>query len=344
MKSKYALMSVLVIFFLSVISSPIGLAQNDGSEYRVVVSESIETPDRTFTVDGDQYHVSEIAERKPGESLSVDSFTPGDENYGVYLYNSDRKIADTKAATGDDSVTFETDELSPGTYIVAIYADGTIETVHPVVISGYAVSIDAPADATQESTVDLSAQVTAEGSSGTPHEVAVVLASAETHERVSLSRTSDGTYTASVSLEDFATGEYSVYAVATSDEEVYGEPELLGISDAATLTIGTHETTGTATTNSDSTGEQVTTEQSTTGETESDETTVATATESRTVTTDQSTATSSSTTERRSTRSTTGNVITPADTTTESPGQSGFGPVVAVVTLVAAVLLRSRRD
>lgn len=287
------------------------------SAYGLSISPSIDAPERTVTLDGQEYQVSAIAQRTPGDELAVAVSAPEGTEYDVDLYDADRQVVDYESGVGDDRVAFDTAELEPGSYVVGLYVDGVYEAIHPVVVAGYSVSTDHPSEVTAGSAFEVSVEVAPGERSTPPAGVTVVLWNDGTTERVSASQASDTEYVATVPGDALSAGEYRVYAAAQGEEEVNGEPELLAASAGGTVTVETAsapEPTPTAAPTA------------TPSPTENGETSP-TATETPTATEDAS-------------------VVTPNPATespTSTPGQPlSVAPAVAALALVALWLWRAR--
>ena len=309
------------------------------------VSGSIDTPERTVTVEGDSYTVSSVSRVSQGDDLSVTVDAPSGERYSVYLYDSERNIADTKSQTGSGTETLST-SLEPGSYVVATYNEGTIEDVQPVVITGYDVTIDVPSTATADETVTATVQVTRTAADTTPEEVLLTVWMDGSTREVAATQTDGGAYEASIS--GLSSGEYDVYATAHGPEEINDRQELMGISDPSTLTVST--TTATPTESSGGGGDDggdgdggggddsdtPTATASPTATPSPTEAVTTTATTAPTAT--QSPTTADSPTSTATPTTTTDDVITPGESTTTTtvpdPGPSIVGVLLGLLCLL----------
>ena len=231
---------VLTLLFLFVVAVALGGATGS---YELSASGSVDVPDRTLTHEGTSYDVGSIAERSQGETLAISVSVPDGTSFHVDLYDADRTLVDDRSGSGSQQVTFDTENLAPGTYLLALYADGEYRAIHPLVVTGYDLSVahdeEAPVDGTLAVTVD----VTATTASGSPAAVEVIIWRGSTTEQATATETDAGEYVAELSLDGLAAGDYTVYAVAQGSDVVYGgQQELLGISGSNELTISEEAT------------------------------------------------------------------------------------------------------
>lgn len=210
-----------------------GIAAGD-SHYDLTVAGSVDTPDRVVSLEGNDYTVSAIGVVSPGEAIDVSVDAPADASYDLYLYNDDRRVSDRIDEAGS-SETFDGD-YPAGSYMVAVYVDGSVETVHPVVVSSYDVTVDAPESAQPGEEVTFTVNV--ENIDGTPENldaVQVVVSNDGDDETLTATQNGDGEYTATTTLSE--TGEYLVYANVRGSETSQGQKELLGASASATVNV-----------------------------------------------------------------------------------------------------------
>jgi hypothetical protein len=279
------------------------------TEYDVDVNGSIDTADRDVTVDGDTFTVTAVGTVSHGEAITATVDAPAESNYDLYLYNSDRRVADAVDMDGSGSAEFETGYLSPGSYVVAVYtSEGSIAAVQPVVVSGYDVSVDAPTRVTAGTAATIGVTLTETTDAPNPDRVeVVVLRDGSVVTRVDATADGDG-YTASLP-SDLAAGEYRYYVGVRGPNEVDGRHELVALDDGERLRVeAADDTTG-----SDGGGGG--------GDASADETTVTTTetsspeTTSPETTTEQTpTVTPGTTTATAATETTTDGVITPNGT------------------------------
>lgn len=325
------------------------------SGYELTVDDSEEVPERTVTIEGEEYRIDAIGQVTPGEDLRVTVDAPDEEStYRLRLYDSDMNQLQTRKRTGDETVTFVTDcqDCDPGTYMVGLYEDGELLVVHPAVIAGYDVTLEMPDSAEEGETVEATITVEEGALSGQPHTVELALGNGGGEERrMEATHESGTTYTTSVDLEGLDPGSYHVYAGALSDETVADSDkrEALAISSSHTLEVTTTDDSDDG--DGDSGGDGTDDEQySSGGETSETSTPTQTVTPTETpdgengTATDTSTPTTMADVTETPTATAAENVITP-NGNTETPTQSdGPGPSLPlVVAICAAVGLWLRR-
>lgn len=203
----------------------------------VVVDDHVETTPRDVNFLGKTYTVSSVGRVSAGDPLSVRVVGP--ENVtSVHLTERNGSIIDEVGASANESVTFQTGTLTPGQYVVATHDDsGTFLTAYPVVVTGYETSLSTSTPDSQTGnattfTVDLSRTTDEAPPVGN---VTVVVRGEETVTRLNATKTDDGTYTATGTLPP---GEYEAYAtVRTAGTDGDGAGELVGLSNASTVTV-----------------------------------------------------------------------------------------------------------
>lgn len=335
--------------------------------YSMSVDDTTDVPDRSIELEGNEYQITEIVQRAPGESVTVTTTAPSsDSEYRVRLRNSGLDLVATRAMTGDDSATFPTDcgSCTPGTYVLELAVGGDRKLIKPLVIAGYNVQLDVADSAEQGETITATVTVEETELDSQPAAVEVALGNGNGEERrVTATRDSGNTYTTDISLEGLEAGTYHVFAGAMSDEYVgdSDEREALAISQSQTLEI-TQSSDGSTDESSGSTddGSSGSTGGTGSGGSETTATVTATPTENSTATstptptsstpTETQTATPTVTETATATDSPTptdSGVITPNEST-ETPSQSdGAAPtipfVVAVLSVVGIVLRRRGR-
>ena len=327
-------------------------------DYGLTISESIETPSREITIEGETHTVSAVARTAPGTQLPVTVRAPTDASYQVLLYDGDRHIADSKNANGDATVEFDLTDYAPGSYLVALYKDGQYQDVYPVVVRGYTVTVDAPSRAETTSVIEVTATLENTANTESPHAVEVVLATSDQTVRTTATEQSEQTYHAAVSLDEVPTGEARLYAVVRGSDSAFidGQNELLGMSDATAVSIyqrstpTTTQTTAQApthsptTTSAPSANTETPTETPTTTSTTALTTTTASSIQNETQTSNETEPTT------EPTRTTASNVITPAQSppTTSTPdtesGTPGFAFLTSVFSLIGSLALLARRQ
>lgn len=238
---------LLVVCFVLVGASGSAVVLAD-EDLELTILSSTDVPEETVEIRGGTYHVDAVAVVEVDESLTAELQSIPDETVRVRfdIVNSDGQEVDHQVVSNPDEteqVTFTLDDADgPGTYSMNAYVDDTLERIHPIVVSGYDISVENPSpeeevEATVDETIDINATVTPTESSGQPEDVEFVVWNDETAERFSPSIEDGSEYTASIDLSDFATDEYNVYVTALSDEEFRGEQEILGLGEGGVLNV-----------------------------------------------------------------------------------------------------------
>lgn len=366
---------IAALVVLCIVASGLAIAAGG---YSLSSPDATSTPERSFTVQDREFTVDSSVTADPGDQISIDVSAP-DESYRVYVYNADRETVAQSRHEGDATVSFDLSNYAPGSYVIAANsnAEGETMAVLPLLVRGYDVSATAPDDVTADESFEVSIDVTQTGASEAPATVSAVFVD-ETSEHTVEAAGSGGSYTATVDASDLSTGEYTVYATAQGNEQVFeGEEELLGLEAAGTVTVldateteSETETTPTET-ETDSTPDDGGTGGAGSGggsggsgggapatgddptETQPDTQTATTPTDDQPTTTGsaatESTATDGSQTETAAEESGEG-AITPATNTNEGETSGsdgdGFGVVhtiVGAIGLLAVVVLTARR-
>jgi len=337
-------------------------------EYDISIDSSIDTPDRTVTLDGQSYEVTAVKQADPSDSISVTADAPEENFVEVYIYNSDRQIVDSKEIEAGSSrpatVSFDLSGYSSGSYVVALSYDGEIRAVHPLIVRAYDVSITAPNEAPANEQITLSSNIS-QIRPGTKSGVEFVIVSDADTLRINASET-DGIYEATTDFSSLSPDNYSVYAAVRGSEEIAGNDVRLGLSQPQSLSITEESTDDTSGSNpgggggGGSTGDTVSTDTTTatpTATPDNQETATSTVITSTPVP-ETSTATQQ-TTDSQIEESTTApstatesNAITPRSTesasnpTTDRSGP-GFTLIASIVALISAgmvFLIRRQQD
>ena len=232
-----ALGVVAVSLLLTAVTSPVVA----DTEYEISVEGSVDTPTRTVELEGATYNVSAIGKAESGESIDVTVQAPDpDQDYDVYLYNSDRQIVEGESGEGNDTVTFDLTDLDAGTYVFAVQERGANQVIHPFIIKGFDTTIDAPTSATVGDDVTVEVTTDQLSDNATNDRVEVVIAG-----DAQLTRTTatgnDDTYTATIDTGGLDPGSYRVYANVRGEEVVFDERVIFGVSDAQTLDLAEAE-------------------------------------------------------------------------------------------------------
>lgn len=233
-RSRLALVVALVL-----LCSTLSFGVAAQSQYSLTVDGGIDTPDKTVTIEGQSFDVSETVRVEPGEEIAVETSGPTDEQYRVNLLNKKNQIAaSNNTLSGAESFSFETEGLNPGSYVVAVYgADGNYKTIQPVVISGYDVSADVDNTVEEDSESTITVEVDPKQNAPELESVKVMISNddEDDFQTLTASESSDGTYTATTTFE--TSGEFDVFATVRGTDTFNGEQEILGISDVQSVIV-----------------------------------------------------------------------------------------------------------
>ncbi|EJN60535.1 hypothetical protein [Halogranum rubrum] len=218
--------SVLVLIALTLSALTVGtVVANDGS---LVVGDGVDIPPQTVTFDGTEYPVSTLVQVTRGEPLTARATGPENVS-GVDLYDVDGSLVYDRPASLNESVRFSTTYLTPGEYLIATHdGSGRYQTVQPVAVTGYDVSLSTSPMETNEGQRQFTVNVTETAQTSPIDRVEVVVFRGDETARVPTSKSAEGTYTGTTNLEP---GEYQLYARATVDGQ------LVGLSNGTTMRI-----------------------------------------------------------------------------------------------------------
>ncbi|SFL04001.1 hypothetical protein SAMN04487950_2111 [Halogranum rubrum] len=222
---------VFVVLTLTTLTLGVAVAHNG----TVLVGDSVETENRTVTHNGTAYTVSAVGRVNSGDPLTVRATSPSNVNY-VHLYDSNGSIIFDRHTEVNESVTLETTGIAPGEYLVTTHdPNGTFHAVQPVVVTGYDTSLITSSMETNEDQRQFTVNVTETAQTPPIERVEVVVRSdANETTRVPTSVSTEGTYTGTADLEP---GEYQAYAEVTAGGEV------VGLSNATTVTVAAQNET-----------------------------------------------------------------------------------------------------
>lgn len=214
--------------------------------YGLASPSEVGVSDRGIVVGYEHFGFDGVARLERGEELVVRATAPRSAIYGVDLYDSDRSpVALSDRLRGNDSTSFETDSLTPGSYAAVLVDEQEVKAVLPVVVEGYAVSAEVPE--TVGTGTELTVTAALERDPASPEATRVELVVTERESGYILTRREmarDGTaYAATVRLAE--PGEYDLYVNVRGGKSVRGREAVLGFSDPHTVSVtGTPSTTG----------------------------------------------------------------------------------------------------
>jgi hypothetical protein len=233
--------ALLLVLSLSLVCAPVALA----ATYDVTTDRAVDVPDRTIQQGGDTFEITAISRADPGETVSVTVTAPRGEDVRLYLYNDREAIVAAREGTGTARFEVPLDGYDAGTYAFVLQHDGVREAVHPLVVRGYDVGVDAPGSVTRGESLRVTAS--AERLRGPDlASVEVVVANDDASVRATANATGSG-YAATVDTADLPAGSYEVYANVRGPDRAFGERELLGLTAGESLTVAAADETPTET-------------------------------------------------------------------------------------------------
>ena len=158
-RSRLLLLGLLLALLATVAVVPLAAA----SSYDVSVPGAIDVPDRTIEVEAEQqgltftfeFDITSTARVAPGGEVNVETVGPEGDSYYAELYSSDSDRLSSTELSGENSTTFSTMILDPGTYLVALRIDDTEihDNAVPVVVAAYDADVTLPEEATPGETI-----------------------------------------------------------------------------------------------------------------------------------------------------------------------------------------------
>lgn len=210
------------------------------TEYGITADPSMDTPSETTTYEGNEYTVSSVTPITADESISVQTSVPEGAGYYINFRGPENQIISSERKTGDVSHTIDYYGAGEaGTYAITIQDDGTTQTVQPVVIQGYDISVSTPESVEQGEAVTIEASVSERSidKHSAFDRVEFIIGNENVEIQEQMSQADDGTYTATVSTDDLETQSYNVYAAVRGDKEVRKRDEILGVSEATSFEV-----------------------------------------------------------------------------------------------------------
>lgn len=263
MRPRTRKQQLALVVLCALIGSAFSLGIATGAQYSLSVDGGIDTPDKTITVEGQSFPVSETVRIEPGEDINVQTQGPTDEFYRVNLLNKQNQVENYEnTLKGSESFSFSTDGVPPGSYVVALYGtDGNYKEIQPVVISGYDVDVSVSESVATGAETSLSVDVTPKQNAPQLDTVELVVANDDSTRTVSVTDSSDGTYTGTTTFD--SAGEYRVFATARGTDTYDGSKEIIGLSEVQSVSVNSDGQQSTPA-NSDDESEPTTTPQTTT--------------------------------------------------------------------------------
>ncbi|GAB3411460.1 hypothetical protein GCM10027435_03070 [Haloparvum alkalitolerans] len=236
MNSRWFLgLSLLVIIAVGV--GVAGASVTASDEFSLAMDSSIDVQPQTVTIEGSTYSFASIGTTSADSTFDVSATGPDGTSFRIHLRDSEKQIATTGSRMEGSGVeTFDASELTPGTYMILISADGSYEAALPLVVDGYDTSLSAPTTVEPGETVAIQVTTTQTDESAEPITQAGLVTTHEGEERnISMTHVGDGTYEATVTFEE--EGTHSIYAGVRGESEINGEKQFVGLSDRSTVKV-----------------------------------------------------------------------------------------------------------
>ncbi|MDQ2052807.1 hypothetical protein RBH26_20410 [Natronolimnohabitans sp. A-GB9] len=209
-----------------------------GEDADMEVTDTIETPSETITIEGSEYEVDEIAVIEQGGTIEVQ--VTSSEDYYLQLYDTDAKSEVREFMSDEVSVVVlgdDDDDLEPGTYMLSLEPDLDRVAVTPVVVQGYDIELEYPSSAETGSEVELEATVEPTTGLEQPDSVEVGIWDGSDTTNATLTHNGGTDYSTTHSLDELDTGSYDVYATVLADETVEGYPVTLAVEEGDELQV-----------------------------------------------------------------------------------------------------------
>ncbi|MCZ7400005.1 MAG: hypothetical protein O8C62_10095 [Candidatus Methanoperedens sp.] len=204
----------------------------------ISLDSTIDTPDRTVAYQGKNYDIQDIGSYHMGEKVNISINVTDISGFQLSLLDKNKNFmwnhmvyyteGNAQVDMPDNVVTV------PGTYAFAVFYQGDIMAVKPVVFSQYKLSV--MPDATTVAPGDtLHVKVRVAPDTGIP--MKVIIARNSSSLESSANRTQEGLYEADIKLPSSTNGRFSLYAALASGNMIMGSPELIGVSSGGTINV-----------------------------------------------------------------------------------------------------------
>lgn len=145
----FLLLCVGLVSGIALDSQPsVGIQEPSTSDYKITVEGSVDVPERAASFGNASYNVSSVGRQTIGDPINVSIAGPENDSYAAVLVDPNGTSPDVEKhltlARGDSQLSFNTSELSPGTYFVAVKNRSGIRALQPVVVTGSEVSLFGP--------------------------------------------------------------------------------------------------------------------------------------------------------------------------------------------------------
>lgn len=214
-------------------------AASQTSGFGLTVEDSLDLPDRTVTLEGQQFSVPAVAQADPGEELQVEATAPPNASVEVNLITAEKDVLASQRVTGPAALTFQTSSLDPGTYLLVLMHNGTPQAIHPVIVRGYTLRIESPTWARINTSINVTVEVTRTATPANLSRVELVFTGEGDTFRGTVPRIDQDTFRVRLPFPDhLSPGNYSLFAIAESERTLaFGRPVVLGVSGRQPLEL-----------------------------------------------------------------------------------------------------------
>ncbi len=204
----------------------------------ISLDNTIDMPDRTVTYQGKTYDIRDVGAYSLGETVNITVNATDIKSFQLSLLDKNKNFLWNNMVYYTEG----TAEMvmpggvvtAPGTYAFAVFYQGDILAVKPVVFSKYNLSV-MPSSTIVPPGETLHVKVRVSPDTSLP--VRVVLAKNSSSLESSANRTQNDIYETDIKIPESANGSFSLYAAIVSDNIILGYPELMGISGGGTIKV-----------------------------------------------------------------------------------------------------------
>jgi hypothetical protein len=227
----------IVVILMIIVASNL---QSAAAGTTISLDNSVDIPDRTVTYQGKTYEVQDMGVYFIGDNASINITinTTDIKSFQLSLLDKNKNFLWNHMVYytgGKTEVSMPADVITtPGTYAFAVFYQGDIMAVKPVVFSRYKMYVipDRTAVAPGD-TLHVKVRVMPD----TSLPVKVVLARNSSSIESAVNRTREGEYEAGINIPVSAYGRFSLYAAISSENMILGYPELISVAGGGTINV-----------------------------------------------------------------------------------------------------------
>jgi hypothetical protein len=234
-RSQYIISILTIVSTLVYLISP-QLAAASGTT--ISIEHSVDTADRTIIYDNQAYEFHENGFYPVGEAVNVTITTTEVKSYQISLIDKEQNFLWNQIVyftEGKEEVTMPAGIVTtPDTYAFAVFYQGDILAIEPVVFSNYTLSMTLNTTTVAPGGT-LNVDVTAFPDTSLP--IKVVLTQGSRCLEFPVNRTSKGHYETDITIPESAHGSFSSYAAIASGKMKMGYPELIAIAKGGVIEV-----------------------------------------------------------------------------------------------------------